>query len=148
MLFRSFLNDRYLVPRPRNAIASVLRKHATAAMDISDGFIGDLTKMLSLAGLGADIKLGDVPYSVAARAAIRNDPDLQETALTGGDDYEVVAAVSALNVESFMRECLVTGTQVTRVGTVLARGEAIRFLEDDGRERHFAHGSYSHGIES
>lgn len=141
-----FLNDRYLVPRPRNAIASVLRKYASAAMDISDGFVGDLTKMLSLAGLGADVQLGDVPHSVAARAAIRNAPDLNETALTGGDDYEVVAAVPAISAERFLRDCLATGTQVTRVGTVLAKGEAIRFLEDNGRERHFAQGSYAHGV--
>ena len=37
---------RYLVPEPRNAIAEVLRAHASAAMDVSDGLVGDLDEAL------------------------------------------------------------------------------------------------------
>ena len=83
-------------------------------MDISDGFIGDLTKMISLAGVGATVHLADVPHSVAARAAMRHDVSLAVTALTGGDDYEVLAAVPQDHVQAFMTECLAAGVRVHR----------------------------------
>jgi thiamine-monophosphate kinase len=140
-----FLDQRYLVPRPRFAIASVLRSHAHAAMDISDGFVGDLSKMIALAGMGADIRLDDVPHSVAARAAIRLRPELVETALTGGDDYEVLAAVPATGAKAFAADCLALGLQATEVGFVTGDGAPIRFLEADGKVRSFARGSYVHG---
>jgi thiamine-monophosphate kinase len=140
-----FLESRYLVPRPRNAITTALRQHAHAAMDISDGFVGDLTKMLVLAGLGADILLDEIPLSVAARAAIRRDPALLDIALTGGDDYEVLASVSASRSRAFLADCLAVGVQVTDIGNVRATGEAIRFLESDGTRKTFTDGSYVHG---
>src|SRR5215470_7964577 len=42
---RESLKARYLVPEPRLAIAEILRAHASAAMDISDGLAGDLGKL-------------------------------------------------------------------------------------------------------
>jgi thiamine-monophosphate kinase len=141
----AFLDQRYLLPRPRNAIAAALRCHAHAAMDVSDGFVGDLSKMIALAGLGADIQLDEIPHSVAARAAIRRDPAMLETALTGGDDYEVLAAVPADKAKAFMADCLAAGVQVTEVGKVQDKGALIRFLNPDGTAKTFAQGSYVHG---
>src|SRR4051812_36966713 len=42
---RQTLIGRYRVPQPRNALAMAVREHASAAMDISDGLAGDLTKL-------------------------------------------------------------------------------------------------------
>ncbi len=143
----AFLDQRYLVPRPRNALAGPLRRYAHAAMDISDGFVGDLGKMIALAGLGADIRLDDVPLSVAARAAVRHDPALLDAALTGGDDYEVLATVPASAAKAFVAGCLAVGVQVTEIGQVQAKGVPIRFLESDGTAKVFARGSYVHGAQ-
>jgi thiamine-monophosphate kinase len=140
-----FLRERYLKPCPRTAIAGALRRDAHAAMDVSDGFVGDLAKMLGLSGLGADVHLADVPYSVAARAAMRQDPRLSETALTGGDDYEVLAAVPADKAKRFLAACLAVGVRVTEVGFVRAAGDPIRFLDADNRPVSFAQSSYVHG---
>jgi thiamine-monophosphate kinase len=143
----AFLALRYLVPRPRNAMTATLRRHAHAAMDISDGFVGDLTKMIALAGLGADVLLDEVPVSVAARAAIRRDPAMLETALTGGDDYEVLASVPACHSKAFLADCLAVGVQVSEIGRVQDEGAPIRFLEADGTQRNFVRGSYVHGAD-
>jgi thiamine-monophosphate kinase len=140
----AYLEGRYLTPRPRNAAAAALRRHASAAMDVSDGFVGDLTKMLALAGLGAEVRLDDVPLSVAARAAIRRDPALLETALTGGDDYEVLACVPASVAKVFLAACLAEGVPAVEIGAVREAGP-VRFLDADGFERRFARGSYVHG---
>ncbi len=142
---QAFLDQRYLVPRPRNAMASNLRQYAHAAMDISDGFVGDLDKMISLAGVGADVQLDTMPLSVAARAAIRHDPALRDTALTGGDDYEVLAAIPPDAAKAFLAGCLAVGVQVTEIGRVQGKGATIRFLDHDGSARTFAKGSYVHG---
>src|SRR5215472_1274013 len=83
------LQQRYLLPQPRNALADALRAHASAAMDVSDGLAGDLAKLCRASGLAAGIEVADVPLSDAARAALSADPTLIERILTGGDDYEI-----------------------------------------------------------
>lgn len=141
----AYLTDRYLLPRPRTAVAAALRRHASAAMDVSDGLVGDLTKMLALAGVGADVQLDEVPLSVAARAAIRHDPALLDTALTGGDDYEILSSVPAEEAKAFVAACLAAGVPAVQVGIVTEKGAPLRFLDQQGRERRFARGSYVHG---
>src|SRR5262245_2417029 len=81
------LADRYLVPQPRNVIAQALRQHASAAMDVSDGLVGDLTKLCAASGVSAEIRAAHVPLSMGAFRAVRAEPAMLERVLTGGDDY-------------------------------------------------------------
>jgi thiamine-monophosphate kinase len=141
----AFLIDRYLRPRPRNAIAFAVQTYASAAMDISDGMIGDATKLVSLSGNGATIFLDDMPYSVAARAVFRMDPKLIETALTGGDDYEILAAVPAGKAKDFVKACLKDGAVVTRIGNVGGPKQPVHFIGKDGKPQRFKSPSYVHG---
>ena len=57
------LRSRYLVPEPRTAIADVLRTHASAAMDVSDGLAGDLAKLCRVSGVATEIEVTRVPLS-------------------------------------------------------------------------------------
>ncbi len=139
---RDWLLDNYLLPWPRNRIAGLVRKYASAAMDISDGLIGDLTKMVAGAGLGAIVSLDAVPFSPAVKEAIALDPALRDVALTGGDDYELLIAVDPERFEAFLAAMRQADMPVTRIGQVHAG--PVRFLEADGSERRFERGSFSH----
>jgi thiamine-monophosphate kinase len=140
---RRHLLDRYLLPRPRLALAPAMAAHARGGMDVSDGFVGDLAKMMRAGGVGARVDLARLPLSEAARAAIAADPALFEIAATGGDDYELIAAIPPSAAAAFEERARAAGVDVTRVGEVL-EDPAIRFLAPDGAERTFALGAYSH----
>src|SRR5262249_7176591 len=64
------LVDRYLLPQPRSAVAESLRRYASAAMDVSDGLVGDLTKLCRASRVAVDVELARVPLSDAARTAL------------------------------------------------------------------------------
>src|SRR5208283_1619540 len=67
---RDFLLQRYLEPEPRSKLAPAMAQHANGGMDVSDGFVGDLTKMLAVSGVTARVLAYRAPLSTAARAAI------------------------------------------------------------------------------
>jgi thiamine-monophosphate kinase len=136
------LKDRYLLPQPRNALAEALRQYASAAMDVSDGLAGDLGKLCRASGVAADIDVARVPLSDAARAAIAADPALLETALTGGDDYEIVLTLAPEKLAAFRAAAEKVGVGVTEIGRVTA-GQGARFLRD-GKVLSFKRASYSH----
>ena len=139
---RDFLADRYLLPRPRNALAHVLRAHAHAAMDVSDGFVGDMRKMLKASGTGGVVQLANVPLSPAVHEALRLAPQLLSLALTGGDDYEIICAVPPERAASFEAAAAGLGVAVARIGQ--AGGVEARFLDAEGDAVAFATGSFSH----
>nr|AFT64053.1 thiamine-monophosphate kinase [alpha proteobacterium D323] len=96
-----FLLNRYLLPQPRVGAAQALRDYAVAAMDVSDGLVADLGHMCRTSHVQASVKLESVPLSDAASAMIAKDAAFLETAITGGDDYEILAAVMPENAEAF-----------------------------------------------
>ena len=72
-------------PQPRTELIGLLRRHATAAIDISDGLAADLRHLLEQSGVGAVIDRSALPLVDAL------SPKQQlELALGGGDDYEIL----------------------------------------------------------
>jgi len=140
---RQHLISRYLLPQPRSALAEAIRTHASASMDVSDGLAGDFAKLCRASGVGADIEVARVPLSDAAKAVIASDPAALESALTGGDDYEIVCTVPKARCASFNAAAGATNVAVTEIGEVKA-GEGARFLAKNGQPLVFRQASFSH----
>jgi thiamine-monophosphate kinase len=140
---RRHLRLRYLLPQPRTALAHALRKYASAAMDVSDGLAGDLAKLCRASGVGAEIEIAHVPLSKAARTALSAQPALIKTVLTGGDDFEIAAAIPAAKLSAFRAAAKAARVPVTEIGCIVA-GRGARFCDPGGRTITFAHPSYSH----
>ena len=70
----AFLVDRYRCPSARNALALPLRQCARAAIDVSDGLVGDTMKLCKASGVGATIDAQRVPLSPAADKGGRQKP--------------------------------------------------------------------------
>ncbi len=132
------LRERYLRPQPRFALTPALA-FARAAMDVSDGLVGDLAKMLRASGVGGVLELAQVPFSPAAQAWLAAQPEGNDIAVTGGDDYEVLAAVPPEQAAAFEAAARIP---VTRIGTVREGTFEVRDLA--GKTVNFARGSYSH----
>ncbi len=135
-------SPRYLLPQPRNALADAILHHASAAIDISDGLAGDVAKLARASSVAAEIDVARVPLSEAARAAITAEPSLLETALTGGDDYEIALTLPAARFADFQKAARTAGVAVTEIGRI-CEGEGTRFLQD-GAPLTFARASHSH----
>lgn len=138
------LVGRYLLPQPRNALAAAIREHATAAMDVSDGLVGDLGKLCRTSGVSAEIQIDRVPLSFAAGAALAADPALLATILTGGDDYEIVFTVPARSVPALCALADDVDVVVTQIGHVIAGNEPPCFLDGNGQSVAFGRTSFSH----
>jgi len=139
---RQHLLARYLLPQPRNALAEAVRTHASAAMDVSDGLAGDFAKLCRESRVGATVEAERVPLSDAAKAVIAADPATLETAITGGDDYEIVCTVPPRKADSFKTAAQAAKVQVTEIATVAA-GEGAQFLAA-GQPLKFEHAAFSH----
>ena len=141
---RAALIDRYWHPRPRIALAPVLRRHARAAMDVSDGLAGDLAKMLKGDGSSAAIELAALPVSEAAARVLAADPMAMRTLVTGGDDYEILCAVPPERLDALLAEAKAVGVDLTCIGTVTAGHEPPVFRDGSGQPLRLGAGSFQH----
>ncbi len=140
---RAHLVGRYLVPEPRNALASALRENASAAIDISDGLAGDLAKLAAASGVSATVGALRLPLSKGARRLIAVEPKLIELLCTGGDDYEVLAMVPKPSLPPLQAAAERAGIALTEIG-ITGEGEGSNILGSKGEPLRFERLSYSH----
>jgi thiamine-monophosphate kinase len=113
-----FLLGRFLRPQARIAAGLELASLASACIDVSDGLVGDLRKLLDASSAGADLNLDALPLSGAMTQAFDAEVG-RRFAATGGDDYELCFTSSQpLPAE-------LAGVPVTAIGTVNDGGELV-----------------------
>ena len=140
---RSRILGRYLRPEPRLAIGDVLRRHARAAMDVSDGLLKDLGRLARASGVAARIEAAALPLDSALVSLVSERPFLLESALVGGDDYEILAAVPADRAQAFESAALATGTPVARIGNI-TEGSGVIVLDPRGEALTFSRTGWDH----
>ena len=74
-------------PQPRVSLGLALRDIATSCIDISDGLLADLGHILQQSQVGAIIHWPKIPR--VHLTASGHEKEIQQKALTGGDDYEL-----------------------------------------------------------
>jgi thiamine-monophosphate kinase len=131
---------RYLFAEPRVALGRALRGRATAAMDISDGLLGDLGKLCATSGAGARLELDRLPIS-AELAQRHSHEQCEHFALCGGDDYELLFTLPPVGSEQLEAE-LAKSFALRRIGVIEA--EAGVRCTRGGRLETVSGGGYDH----
>jgi thiamine-monophosphate kinase len=131
---------RYRYAEPRLALGRLLRGRASAAMDVSDGLLGDLRKLCAASAVGAQLALDRLP--VSKELARRHErAACEQFVLSGGDDYELlftVPADRAADVETDAARLL----PVHRIGVIEAAA-GVRCARD-GREEQCGGTGFDH----
>jgi thiamine-monophosphate kinase len=115
-------------PTPRIALGRALRGLASAAIDVSDGLIGDLGHILERSGVGAQVLWEDVPCAGIFRSlgiALH-----QKCVLAGGDDYELLFTAPVAH-RTGIAALAGAGVPLTRIGTIES-APGLRLRNGDG----------------
>ena len=123
----------YREPEPRLPLGRVLgaERLATAAIDVSDGLGLDAGRLARASGVRLVIERESLPLSPALRSfAALAGTDPVETALAGGDDYELLFTVSPANTGRFADPPPEWGVEVRRIGRVESGSGAFLEVEE------------------
>ena len=125
-------------PTPRVALGQALRGVASAALDISDGLLGDLQHILKASGVGAVIDTSITINLIAASARVdwvtsRFSLNQQLAyVLAGGDDYELAFTAPVSARQAVQAAAQASQTPVTRIGQIEA-APGLRLVDGAGR---------------
>ena len=125
-------------PTPRVALGQALRGVASAAIDVSDGLLGDLRHILKAASVGASIDTSIAINLVAACArpdwatGIISSEKQLECVLAGGDDYELAFTAPASARAAVQTAAHQADTPVTRIGRIDVEA-GLRLVDAQGK---------------
>ncbi len=140
------LERRYALPEPRLELRALLRDHATAALDVSDGLIADVAHLARVSGVGIRLDLERTPLSPMALAWLAGSPnrgDALEALASGGDDYEIAFTVDPSGLAAVTEAGRPPRTPLTVIGAVEA-GRDVRVVYQ-GRDRRPERTGWRHG---
>jgi thiamine-monophosphate kinase len=123
-------------PEPRVALGLALRGLASAAIDLSDGLVGDLGHVLKASGVGASLQtqaLGGLLQASAHPQWPQGGGQIQvlEEVLSGGDDYELLFTAPPLHRQAIHSAALRSHTPVTCIGRIDAE-VGLRLVDAQG----------------
>jgi thiamine-monophosphate kinase len=118
------------IPRVHEARILASRHEVHAMIDVSDGLAADLGHICAASGVGADIQADAVPIHLDLKAPAGNSTALM-SALSDGEDYELLLALPPTHAEQLLRDQPLT-VKVSRIGTV-TEGKGLTLVHGDGR---------------
>ena len=121
-------------PTPRVALGLALRGVANAAIDISDGLLGDLGHILQSSERGARVETAWIMQSQATSADLKalGVEQARLLALAGGDDYELLFTAQASARAAVQAAARASGTTATLIGAIEDE-PGLRLLDMQGQ---------------
>ncbi len=133
----------HLDPEPRCAEGLWLAKRrlVSAMLDISDGLSTDLNHLCRLSGTGAIVY---EPFLPVDSSLLELDPDPLDSALNGGEDYQLLFAVPAARVKTLERSYPKEFAPISCIGRITSRQSGIWLVRRDGSRRPLFPSGYNH----
>lgn len=112
-----FLN-KYLFPK-HCSIGDKIKNIATSAIDISDGFYGDLENLINEKKIGASINSSLIPFSNNTKKLMKNKVVNFNYLLSAGDDYELIFTAHSMRTSIIKRLAKNHNIKITKVGKII-----------------------------
>jgi thiamine-monophosphate kinase len=128
---------RQLVPESRNDIISTfaqLNIVPSAMIDISKNLLQDTMQLIHSSGVGVKLYSGAIPIALETRAvADEFEEDVDQYALQGGEDYELLFTLSEKDVNLLMKHF----KDVVVIGKILPKSKGMQMQTASGDTMHF-----------
>ncbi len=141
-----WLAKRHLLPEPRISEGLVLaeEKIAGAVIDISDGFLQDLSHILDESGCGCVIYGDKIPLSPHYRLYCKDSGDkFLSPALSGGEDYELLFTVPENKLSRLQKVKNRFKCRITEVGIITEKTSG-RIIYINGRREALKPSGFMH----
>jgi thiamine-monophosphate kinase len=118
-------------PTPRVSFGSRILGLASAAIDVSDGFLADLMHLTQASRLGAEVQWEAIPFSNAVQAGFDGTETGWLKPITAGDDYELIVAFSPEKLAAMTQASKATQTPFQVIGKLVVSEQIV--LNKEGR---------------
>ena len=138
-IYKKFFLKKYLFPQ-HCSLGNQINNLATSAIDLSDGFYGDLEKLINEKKIGALINSNLIPFSTKTQQLIRNKIINLNYLLSTGDNYELLFTSNSKNFSTINRIALNYNIKITKVGRIIEK----KGLHLDGKKIKIINKSFQH----
>ena len=129
---KSFFVDKYYKPDLPLNLTKYLFKFANSSIDVSDGLIDDLSKLINRQSLSFHLFENKIPVSNKLSNLIKKQRLNKINLISNGDDYQVLFTADIKKARIIEKASKATGIKITKIGKIVSgKDRSVIFDEKD-----------------
>ena len=117
-LSSNYFTSQYFMPNIKLKLANQLKSFANSSMDISDGLIADLDKLINNQKFSYKLCLNDIPISYNLKKILKSKKLSKINLISKGDDYQVLFTASKSKRTLIKKVSNKLGIKITKIGII------------------------------
>ena len=141
---KKYFINKYYSPNLNFDITDKLLDFANTSIDISDGLIADLEKLINNQSLSYKIFLNDVPISSNLSKFIKLKRLNKKFFISKGDDYQVLFTASPIKNRIINKISKSSGIKISKIGKICSISQKPCIIDEKGNKIVFKDKGYYH----
>ena len=143
LLSKYFINQ-YFMPNIQLKLIDQIKKFANTSIDISDGLLTDLDKMINTQKFSYKLYLNEIPISKNLRKIIDLKKLSKVNYISNGDDYQVLFTASKNKRRIIAKIATNFKIKLTKIGTIQSVGKKFSIVDHKNKEISLKNKGYFH----
>ena len=141
---KKYFIDKYFLPNIQLGLSKKLVNFANTSIDISDGLLTDLDKLINKQKLSYKLYLDKIPISNNLKKLILLKRLKKKSFISQGDDYQILftASNSKSRIIAIIAKSL--GIKISKIGKICSRAEKSQFIDQKGNKIALKYRGYYH----
>ncbi len=129
-----FFLDKYYKPELPLNLTKFLFKFANSSIDVSDGLIDDLSKMINRQSLSFHLFENKIPVSNKLSNLIKKQKLNKINLISNGDDYQVLFTADIKKARIIQNASKTTGIKITKIGKIVSGKDRSLIFDEKGKQ--------------
>jgi len=131
---RLFFVDKYYKPDLPLNLTKYLLKFANSSIDVSDGLIDDLSKMINRQNLSFHLFEKKIPVSKKMSNLIKKQRLNKINLISNGDDYQVLFTADVNKARIIQNASKTTRIKITKIGKIISGKDISLIFDEKGKQ--------------
>ena len=139
-----FFIKKYYEPDIQLEFANNLLKLANTSIDISDGLIDDLKKMINRQNFSFNIFEEKIPISKTLNKLIKIKKLKKINLISKGDDYQILFTANHAKSRIIKKISKIIGVKITKIGKIISGKNRSKIINEKGKQIEAKNKGYIH----
>ena len=139
-----YFTNQYFMPNIQIELANQIKKFANTSIDISDGLLSDLEKLINSQKLSYKLDLGQIPISNNLKKVIIRKKLSKIDYISKGDDYQILFTASKNKRRIIEKISFNYRIKLTRIGSIERFSKKSFIIDEENKKITLKNKGYIH----
>ena len=141
---KKYFIDKYFLPNIQLGLSKKLVNFANTSIDISDGLLTDLDKLINKQKLSYKLYLDKIPISNNLKKLILLKRLKKKSFISQGDDYQILFTASNSKSRIIAKIAKSLGIKISKIGKICSNHQKSKIIDEKGNKIAVKTKGYSH----